>query len=86
MADTKQQVVAEAAVLDTKEARFVPSETDADGEEKNSMSSGECDPNDARSPKNWSTTKKHLIFVALMSSSLLCDGYVGSHEGWMACG
>lgn len=27
-------------------------------------------------PRNWSSTRKTLLFIALMSSSLLADGYV----------
>jgi len=30
---------------------------------------------DFRNPQNWSTTRKSLLFVSLMSSSLLADGY-----------
>lgn len=29
---------------------------------------------DVRNPQNWSSTRKTLLFVALMSSSLLADG------------
>ncbi len=32
------------------------------------------DPTDTRNPQNWSRTKKNLVFVALMSSSILADG------------
>ncbi|KAL3704586.1 hypothetical protein TMatcc_008257 [Talaromyces marneffei ATCC 18224] len=31
---------------------------------------------DMANPRNWSTTKKRLLFAALISSSLLADGYV----------
>ncbi len=34
------------------------------------------DPNDHRNPQNWSPWKKRLLFLALMSSSILADGYV----------
>lgn len=30
---------------------------------------------DLGNPQNWSTTRKSLLFVSLMSSSLLADGY-----------
>lgn len=30
---------------------------------------------DPLDPKNWSSTRKTLLFVSLMSSSLLADGY-----------
>lgn len=33
------------------------------------------DPNDVRNPQNWSPWKKRLILLALMSSSILADGY-----------
>lgn len=29
---------------------------------------------DGRNPQNWSARKKRLLFLALMSSSILCDG------------
>jgi hypothetical protein len=29
---------------------------------------------DPRNPQNWSTARKALVFVSLMSSSLLADG------------
>lgn len=32
------------------------------------------DPNDALNPQNWSSHCKTSVFLALMSSSLLCDG------------
>lgn len=32
------------------------------------------DRNDPRNPQNWSPWKKRLIFLALMSSSILADG------------
>ncbi|OBT62415.1 hypothetical protein VE03_08540 [Pseudogymnoascus sp. 23342-1-I1] len=60
---------------ETKEAQIVESATPTeDVVEKTSTFSGDFDPNDAKDPKNWSNTRKHLIFAALMSSSLLCDG------------
>jgi hypothetical protein len=60
---------------ETKEAQIVESATPTeDVVEKISTFSGDFDPNDAKDPKNWSNTRKHLIFAALMSSSLLCDG------------
>lgn len=60
---------------ETKEAQIVESATPTDDVvEKTSTFSGDFDPNDAKDPKNWSNTRKHLIFAALMSSSLLCDG------------
>lgn len=31
---------------------------------------------DPRNPQNWSRSRKTLLFIALMSSSLLADGYV----------
>jgi len=34
----------------------------------------DTDPNDQRSPQNWSPWKKRLLFLALMSSSILADG------------
>ncbi len=34
------------------------------------------DRNDERNPQNWSPWKKRLVFLALMSSSILADGYV----------
>lgn len=81
MAETKQEIVAELAVLDSKESTFVPSEMSVDGVEKASMFSEEYDPNDEKDPKNWTPTTKLLIFVSLMFSSLLCDGYVGTIRG-----
>lgn len=30
---------------------------------------------DMANPRNWSVAKKRLLFAALMSSSLLADGY-----------
>lgn len=35
---------------------------------------------DPRNPQNWSSTRKTLLFVALMSSSLLADGYCAFRE------
>jgi hypothetical protein len=32
------------------------------------------DPNDSLNPQNWSPWKKRLLFLALMSSSILADG------------
>lgn len=31
---------------------------------------------DGRDPRKWSPRKKLLVFIALMSSSILADGYV----------
>jgi hypothetical protein len=31
---------------------------------------------DKENPRNWSPAKKRLLFAALISSSLLADGYV----------
>jgi len=81
MAETRQEIVAELTVLDSKEGSFVPSEMEVDGVEKDSMFSEEYDPNDEKDPKNWTSTTKLLIFVSLMFSSLLCDGYVGRYDG-----
>jgi MFS family permease len=36
--------------------------------------SPEVDPSDTSNPQNWSPWRKRLVFVALMSSSILCDG------------
>ncbi|KAJ5569333.1 Major facilitator superfamily domain general substrate transporter [Penicillium hetheringtonii] len=36
---------------------------------------------DEQNPQNWSNTRKTLLFIALMSSSLLADGY---GMGWHA--
>lgn len=52
----------------------VPSETEVDVTEKNSVFSEEYDAHDDKDPKNWSPSRKHLLFAALMFSSLLCDG------------
>lgn len=40
---------------------------------------------DMANPRNWSTTKKRLLFAALISSSLLADGYVEASgvDNWM---
>jgi hypothetical protein len=35
-----------------------------------------ADPSDTSNPQNWSSTKKALLFGALMSSSILADGQV----------
>lgn len=35
-----------------------------------------ADPADELDPQNWKPWKKRLVFIALMSSSILCDGYV----------
>ena len=37
-----------------------------------------ADPNDDLDPQNWKPWKKRLVFIALMSSSILCDGYLAS--------
>lgn len=29
---------------------------------------------DSRDPQNWPVARKRLLFLALMSSSILCDG------------
>lgn len=34
----------------------------------------DSDPNDTFNPQNWSSHRKTGVFLALMSSSLLCDG------------
>lgn len=39
---------------------------------------------DERNPKNWTKTRKTLLFIALMSSSLLADGYVISNKSFTA--
>lgn len=36
----------------------------------------EADTIDAQNPRNWSSMRKTLLFIALMSSSLLADGSV----------
>jgi hypothetical protein len=42
----------------------------------------ECDNNsdvearDPLNPRNWSSARKTMLFVSLMTSSLLADGYV----------
>lgn len=33
-----------------------------------------ADPSDMKNPQNWSRTRKSLLFVSLMGSSLLADG------------
>jgi hypothetical protein len=33
-----------------------------------------ADPSDMKNPRNWSRTRKTLLFVSLMGSSLLADG------------
>jgi hypothetical protein len=33
-----------------------------------------ADPEDVLDPQNWPPVRKRLVFLALMSSSLLCDG------------
>lgn len=38
------------------------------------------DPNDLLNPQNWSPWRKRLIFTALMSSSLLADGYATQRQ------
>lgn len=43
------------------------------------MASGGCDGNEQRNPRNWRPWKKRLLFFALMSSSILADGYVFHH-------
>ena len=35
-----------------------------------------ADTSDRKNPQNWSRTRKTLLFVSLMGSSLLADGYV----------
>lgn len=35
----------------------------------------EVDALDSQNPQNWSSSRKTLLFVSLMSSSLLADGY-----------
>jgi hypothetical protein len=35
-----------------------------------------ADPSDMKNPRNWSRTRKTMLFVSLMGSSLLADGYV----------
>jgi hypothetical protein len=36
----------------------------------------EIDDEDGRDPRKWRPRKKLLVFIALMSSSILADGYV----------
>jgi hypothetical protein len=38
----------------------------------------EIDGEDGRDPRKWSPRKKLLVFIALMSSSVLADGYVAA--------
>lgn len=35
-----------------------------------------ADPSDMKNPRNWSRMRKTMLFVSLMGSSLLADGYV----------
>ena len=35
-----------------------------------------ADPFDELDPQNWKPWRKRLVFIALMSSSILCDGCV----------
>lgn len=63
---------------EAKEIQIVQSQTSNEDAEKTSTFSEDYDPNDPKNPKNWSTMRKHLIFAALMSSSILCDGYVSA--------
>jgi hypothetical protein len=35
----------------------------------------EVDSIDSQNPQNWGSARKTLLFVSLMSSSLLADGY-----------
>lgn len=35
---------------------------------------GQPDPGDDMTPQNWPPWRKRLLFFALMSSSILCDG------------
>lgn len=49
-------------------------------QENNSISTCDTavalDPNDVQNPQNWSPRRKNAVFIALMSSSILCDGGV----------
>lgn len=40
------------------------------------LESKNADPSDMKNPRNWSRTRKTMLFVSLMGSSLLADGYV----------
>ena len=35
----------------------------------------ESESRDSLNPRNWSSTRKTLLFISLMTSSLLADGY-----------
>jgi hypothetical protein len=37
-------------------------------------SNDEPDSRDPENPRNWSSTRKTLLFISLMTSSLLADG------------
>lgn len=53
-------------------------ESDEDSSLAQSWESPQCkevDSMDSPNPQDWSPTRKTLLFLALMSSSLLADGY-----------
>jgi hypothetical protein len=56
---------AEEVAMNNKEDHLAPSETEV---------GSELSENDELSPKNWSKGKKLLLFISLMSASILCDG------------
>lgn len=41
------------------------------------------DPSDTLNPQNWSPWKKRMVFLALMSSSILADGYICHFDCWL---
>ncbi len=42
---------------------------------KNSDVGSDIESRDPLNPRNWSSARKTLLFVSLMTSSLLADGY-----------
>jgi hypothetical protein len=72
MSDTSNSPV--EGKYDAKVPETAPVETEVDEKTVSSTFSEDYDVNDAKDPKNWSNTKKHLVFLALMSSSVLADG------------
>jgi hypothetical protein len=53
-----------------------PSSSRETQEWKESQTDSVVESNDRLNPRNWSSARKTLLFVSLMTSSLLADGYV----------
>lgn len=76
-----EKPVASEKRIGTDRSDAVPTSREHNGYDAKQALAGETpgrEDVDKNDPRNWSPWKKRMVFFALMSSSILADGYVSS--------